>query len=301
MPFHAGTIGLVGRPNAGKSSLLNVILGERIAAVSHHPQTTRNRIVGIHTTEQLQVVLVDTPGIHRAWTELNRKMVAVAEEVFDEVDLICWIIDVIPLVEAVQKGEPVLDEGLIAIRDKLAGRKVVVVLNKIDRVEKPFLLPVIEQFKDVGVVVPVSAQKRENLNTLLDAWTRLLPEQEALYPADYLTDAPERFVVAELIRERIFAHTSEEVPYATAVEVERFDERMREAGHVHIYAKIIVEKPSQKAIIIGKGGQMIKRIGTEARSSIERLLGCHVRLELFVVVEKDWTKNPRALRELGYK
>ncbi|HND32990.1 MAG TPA: GTPase Era [Myxococcota bacterium] len=299
MSFHVGTVALVGRPNAGKSSILNCLLGERLAAVSSRPQTTRNRVVGIHSTEELQAVILDTPGIHEAWTPLNESMVHVTESALEEVDFATWIVDAVPLVTAAKNGLPILDKSLQAIADKLPP-DILVALNKVDVIkEKDWLLPVIAAFAP-REVIPVSAKSKEGIAKLEAAWYRRLPEGEPLYPTDIYTDATERFVVAELIRERVMEHTSDEVPYATAVEVERFDESLREAGRVQIHAKILVEKVGQKAIVIGKGGAMIKQIGIEARKSIEALLGCHVRLELFVVVEEGWTTNPRMLKELGY-
>lgn len=302
MPFRSGLVALVGRPNAGKSSLLNALVGERIAAVSRRPQTTRNRVVGIWNADQMQAVLLDTPGLHDAWTLLNRKMVETAEKVLQEVDAVAWIVDATEPVREVAAGRPALDPGLRSVRERLAasGLPLVVVLNKVDLVEKPALLPVIAAFAEAGgPVVPVSARRREGLDVLASVVGRLLPVAPPHYPTDQLTDATERFIVAELIRERVMEHTHEEVPYAVAVEIERFDESEREAGRVHVHAKILVEKESQKAIVIGRGGRMIKTIGTEARVAIEHLLGCKVRLDLFVVVERDWTTNPRILRELG--
>jgi GTP-binding protein Era len=301
----AGTIALIGKPNAGKSSLLNALVGERIAAVSHHPQTTRNRVLGIYTqaSEELafQAVLLDTPGIHEAWTALNESMVAVAEKTMQEVDLICWIVDSVPLVAAARKGQPILDAGLKAIAEKLLGRPHIVVLNKTDMLEdRSFLLPVMAAFGN-ATVVPISARHKSGLQVLTKAWQGLLPEQELLFDPELLTDEPERAIVAELIREQVFLKTNQEIPYASAVEIERFDESSREAGKILIHAKILVEKDSQKPIVIGKGGQLIKQIGMGARKSIEALLGAHVRLELFVAVEPGWSANPRMLKELGYQ
>lgn len=302
MSFRSGTVALIGRPNAGKSSLLNALVGERIAAVSKRPQTTRNRVLGLWNTDDMQVVLLDTPGLHDAWTAFNQRMVAVSESVLDEVEAICWILDIEPLVEALAKGAPVLDAQLMNVRDRVVARGVplLLVLNKIDRVQKEQALPVMAALAEISpVLVPLSAKKGTGLDILAKAIHRVLPVQPALYPQDQLTTETERFIVAELIRERVMEHTEQEVPYATAVEIERFDETSREAGKVHIHAKILVEKESQKAIVIGQGGKMIKKIGTEARKTIAGLLGCQVRLDLFVVVERDWTRNPRLLRELG--
>lgn len=302
MPFHSGLVALVGRPNAGKSSLLNALVGERIAAVSSKPQTTRNRVVGIWNPEEAQIVLLDTPGVHEAWTPMNVRMVEAAFSVVEEVDAVAWIVDVVPLMTAVHENRPILDESHLQLGERLnKGRQpLVVVLNKIDLVQRHDLLPIIAAFSAITAnVVPVSAKKRDGLDALARTLARVLPEQPALYPDDILTDATERFIVAELIRERIFEHCAQEVPYASAVEIEKFDESAREAGLVHIHARIVVEKESQKGILIGRGGKMIKRIGTESRRQIEALLGCRVRLDLFVAVERDWTQNPRLLKELG--
>lgn len=302
MSFRSGLVALVGRPNAGKSSLLNALVGERIAAVSKRPQTTRNRVVGIWNNPASQVVLLDTPGLHEAWTPLNQKLVDTATKALAEVDAAAWIVDVVPLVESAKVTELVLDASLEAVRERLvaSGLPLVIVLNKVDLVDKPALLPVIEKFATISPnVVPLSAKKKGGIDGLAHVVSRLLPEQPALYPLDQLTDATERFIVSELIRERVFEHCAEEVPYATAVEIEKFDESEREMGRVHIHARIVVEKESQKAILIGRGGKMVKRIGTEARAQIEALLGCKVRLDLFIAVERDWTRNPRLLREMG--
>ena len=288
MSTHTGTVALVGRPNAGKSTLLNRLVGARIAAVSSKPQTTRTRIMGVVNAPGLQAVLVDTPGLHGPRSELNRRMVASAEAAMDEVDLLCWIVD----------ATRPHDEELAA---RFAGRKLVVALNKVDVVDdKRLLLPLIATYAMSGVVVPLSALTGDGTQPLLDEWRNHLPLGEPLYPEDHLTDAREKDIAGELIREQLFTACGQEIPYVAAVEIEKFDESGREAGRVTIFAKIYVEKPSQKAIVIGAGGKMVKRIGTGARKQIEALLGCKVDLRLFVVVEPDWTRNPRLLRELGY-
>lgn len=301
MAFRAGTVALVGRPNAGKSSLLNALVGARIAAVSKRPQTTRTRLLGVYTTDDVQAVLVDTPGIHEAWTEFNQRMVQEAERALEDVDVACWILDVEPMVKAVQSGLPALDAAHDAVRTRLVGHPVVIALNKVDLVEKGLLLPVLDALKTLEApLVPISARKGIGLDALVAEWAKLLPEQEPLYPPEHITDAMERQICAELVREQVFELAEQEVPYATAVEIERFDESRRAEGLVHVHARILCEKPSQKAILIGKGGAMIKRIGTTARHRMEQLLDCRVRLDLFVVVEKDWTKKPRMLKGLGY-
>jgi GTP-binding protein Era len=288
MEPRAGTVALVGRPNAGKSTLLNQLVGASIAAVSPKPQTTRTRVMGIVTVPGLQAVLVDTPGLHGPRSELNRRMVAAAEAAMDEVDLLCWIVD------ATRPWDETLAQ-------RFTGRKVVVALNKVDLVpDKGQLLPLMAQYAAVGPVVPIAAKSGEGTRQLLEEWARHLPAGEALYGEDQITDAPEREICAELVREQVFRACGQEVPYVAAVEIEQFDESGRNEGRVVIHARIIVEKPSQKAIVIGAGGRMVKRIGTAARKSIEALLGCKVHLQLFVAVEPAWTSNPRLLRELGY-
>jgi GTP-binding protein Era len=302
MSFHAGTVGLIGRPNAGKSTLLNALVGAKISAVSRRPQTTRSRVAGVYTTDTLQAVLWDTPGLHEAFTPLNTYMVREAEHVLEAVDCICWLVDALPLARAAAKDKPILDAGLTALIEKLRGRNLVIALNKVDACEKQWLLPVIAELgKAEAPIVPISASEKQGLEELAEVWRTLLPEQPALYPPDHVTDALERQICAELIRERVFENTDQEIPYATAVEIEKFDETARETEKmVRIHARILVEKPSQKAIVIGKGGSMIKKIGTEARVQLADLLDCKVRLDLFVVVEKDWTRSAKALRGLGY-
>lgn len=288
MSIRTGTVGLVGRPNAGKSTLLNQLVGVRIAAVSARPQTTRTRVMGVLNAPGLQAVLVDTPGLHGPRSELNRRMVAVAEAAMDEVDLLCWIVDA---------TRPYDDE----LAARFAGRRVVIALNKVDLLDdKALMLPLMARYAETGVVVPISALTGDGAKELVLEWARSLPEGEALYPDDHVTDLHERDICAELVREQVFAACGQEIPYAVAVEIEQFDESEREAGRVTIHARILVEKPSQKAIVIGAGGKMIKRIGTAARKRIEALLDTHVDLRLFVAVEPDWTSNPRLLRDLGY-
>jgi GTP-binding protein Era len=303
MSTHSGTVALVGRPNAGKSTLLNTLVGARIAAVSRRPQTTRTRLVGAWTREGFQAVLVDTPGIHVARSPLNTFMVREAEQALEDVDAACWIIDAETLAGHLARGGAVLDGDLGLVRERLGELPVVVALNKVDLVDKPALLPVMQAVQDAiapHAIVPISATRAEGMDGLARSLAGVLPEQDFLLPEDHVTDALERQIAAELIREQVFEYTSQEVPYATAVEIERFDESARAEGRVHIHAKIVCEKASQKAILIGAGGAMIKRIGTSARRRIRELVDCQVRLDLFVVVEPDWTTRPKALRGFGY-
>ena len=308
-PHRAGFVALVGRPNAGKSTLLNQVLGQKLSIVSAKPQTTRNRVVGIYTAPGFQAVLVDTPGIHVAKSRLNKAMVQAAVTSLADVDALCWVLDVVPLAGNLQKGQPVLGKGELALAQMVEQAQpsfVTVALNKVDLISKPLLLPIMEAVHALlpqAELVPISAMKGDGVPHLVDLWRQQLPEGPASYPADQITDAPERFIVAELIREKVFHLTQQEVPYSTAVEIELFDEEQRESDRprVHIMARIVVERDSQKGIIIGKGGAMLKQVGTLARKEIERLLGASVFLELHVAVNPKWTSSTRALREFGYE
>lgn len=294
-PFHSGFVSIIGRPNVGKSTLLNNILGEKIVITSDKPQTTRNRIQGIHNLPGAQIVFIDTPGIHRATSRLNRAMVEVAVSSIREVDLILF------LVEAnAPAGD--MEREIIGMLEE-TNVPVILVVNKIDLVEKPLLLEKIASYSQLfpfREIVPVSAGMGDGVERLVELVHGYLPEGPAYFPDDILTDVPERFVVAEIVREKVFRLTRDEVPYATAVEVDSFRER-EDGGLISIAATISVERDSQKGIIIGKKGAMLKRIGMEARQEIERLLDAKVFLELFVRVRKDWSENPKALRELGYE
>ena len=304
--FRCGYVGLVGRPNAGKSTLLNTLLGNKLAITSAKPQTTRNRIAGIHSDERMQVILVDTPGIHEAWTELNKNMVQRALDVLHEVDLVCWIGDMTHLADRVEGGQPVLDTVDESIAHRLAqsGKPVVFVANKIDVVPHPLLLPVMDAVRNrlpIAAAVPLSALTGDGVETLREEIHLHLPIGPALFPPDEWTQVTERFIVAEIVREKIFHLTEQEVPYATHVEVVQFDETERaERDVVRIYADVIVERDSQKGILIGKGGEMLKRIGTLARKEIVKLLDCRVHLELHVKVEHDWTRTVHGLRKVGF-
>ncbi len=304
---HAGTIALVGRPNAGKSTLLNHVLGVRLAATSSKPQTTRNRVVGIHTADDLQAVLVDTPGLHRAKSRMNRAMVGAARSAMGEVDLICWVVDAARIAGR-RSDRPVLHPGLEQIAELITSagsRPPVVALNKVDVMRKPDLLPIMAAFHERlpgAELVPVSSLKGSNVDRLVEAWRRGLPAGEALYPAGTVSDQPERFAVGELIREKVFRLTHQEVPYQTAVIIEGWEERAEGEegrGVVVVFARILVERDSQRGLIIGKGGEKLKQIGTRARADIEALLGTRIHLDLHVSVKRDWTRNPRLLRELG--
>ena len=293
LTYKAGFVSIIGRPNVGKSTLLNRILGEKIVAVSDKPQTTRNVIRGILSDETSQIVFVDTPGIHTARTRINRAMVDAAMTVVTGIDLMLLVVD------ATQK----IEEAFIKDICGKAGAPIYLVLNKIDQVTpKEKLFTVIEGYTrlyDFPEIIPISAQSGSNIERLVDLVREHLPEGEALFPDDILTDLPEKFIVAELIREKVFRLTNREVPYGTAVVVESFAER--ENGLIAINAVIMVERDSHKGIIIGKRGVMLKKIGEQARRDIERLLGTKVYLELFVQVQERWTERTAMLRELGYE
>jgi len=290
----SGFIAIVGRPNVGKSTLLNAIVGEKLAITSSKPQTTRNRITGIRNTEDGQFIFLDTPGIHQAKTPLNRYMVKAATSAFGEVDLILLI------VEADRGFDP--DDGLILDTLETAGVPVFLVVNKIDLVAKPMLLPLIDRFRglyDFREIVPLSAATGDGVDRLLDLIRDAMPEGPKLFPDEMFTDNSERFIAAEIVREKILELTHREIPYATAVTVDSFKED-EEKNRIRIAATITVEKDSQKGILIGKGGRMLKEIGTQSRLEMEKFFAAKIFLELFVRVRKDWTKDPRWLKEFGY-
>ncbi|WP_321391251.1 GTPase Era [uncultured Desulfuromusa sp.] len=292
--FSSGYVAIIGRPNVGKSTLLNRVLGQKIAITSNKPQTTRNRILGIHNYPDGQALFVDTPGIHKAKGKLNRFMVDQAVGACTDVDLILF------LVEA-NDSPGGGDEYILKLLDK-SKVPVFLIINKIDLVKPPKLLSLIQQYTErfeFAQVIPVSAKSGNGVPDMLQAVKPYLPQGPQYYPNDMLTDQPERFIVAELVREKIMRRTSEEIPYGVGVQVDSFEDKP-EKNLVVIQATIHVERDSHKKIIVGKGGHMIRTIGQEARKDIERLLGTRVFLELFVRVDKDWSQNERMLRELGY-
>lgn len=287
-----GTVSLIGRPNVGKSTLFNKLLGTKLAIVSPKPQTTRNRVNGILTRPEGQVVFWDLPGIHKAFGVMNKRMVSIALQALDSVDLGLWVIDV--------ERDHKVDEFVFG---HIKSRKpsLILVLNKVDLIARDQLLPIIDnyrkayEFKDF---VPVSALKEKNLETLITCIFQHLPEGEAIFPEDTLTDIPERVLVGELVREKVFLMTRSEIPYASAVSILIFEERQ---NMVSISADIWVERQSQKGIVVGRGGEMVKKIGTAARKDIEQLLGCKVFLELNVKVKEGWREKPSILDDLGIK
>lgn len=291
--YKSGYVALVGRPNAGKSTLLNKLVGEKIAAVSNKPQTTRHKIQGIVTRPEGQIILVDTPGVHKPGYLLNRRMMIAVHDALATVDLIVLMRDA-----TVSTGN---GDKFVLDLVKQAEKPALLVLNKVDKVhDKNDLLPLIQWYSDeyeFCEVVPISALRGEAIETLQVQIIKHLPTGEAIYDEDELTDQPMRLIVAEMVREKILATTGDELPYVTAVITEKFDESNR--NKTEIYCAIFVERSSQKAIIIGKGGSRIKDIGTKARADMETLLGKRVYLELFVKVEEDWRNREMTLNELG--
>ncbi len=291
--FHSGFIAIVGRPNVGKSTLLNKLLGEKIVAVSDKPQTTRTAIRGIISDENSQLVFVDTPGIHTARTRINRAMVDAAMTTLGGVDLILLVVDA--------TASP--EEAFINELCLKSGAPIFLLLNKIDLLaDKERLFALISKYQALysfAEIIPLSAQSGSNCQRLVELARARMPQGVAFFPDDILTDQPEKQVVAEMIREKVFRMTSKEVPYGTAVLVDSFQER--ESGLIAIMATIMVERDTHKGIIIGKRGSMLKKIGEQARRDIERLLGTRVYLELFVQVQERWTERTAMLRELGYE
>ncbi len=293
--FRSGYAAFVGRPNAGKSTLLNRLVGEKIAAVSNKPQTTRHRIQGIVTRDDGQIVFVDTPGVHKPGYLLNRRMMSAVHDAIMTVDLLVLMRDA-----SVSTGN---GDRFVLDLVKNAEKPTILVLNKIDKIkEKSQLLPLIEWYSgefDFAEIVPVSALRGEAVDNLLDQIAKHLPEGEALFAEDEMTDQPVRSIVAEMVREKILATTGEEIPYVTAVVTEVFDETDPEM--LRIFCAIYVERSSQKKIIIGKQGARIKDIGTKARADIEKLVGKHVFLKLFVKVVEDWRNLEGRLDEIGIR
>ena len=299
MAFRSGFVSIIGKPNAGKSTLLNSLVGEKLAIVTRKPQTTRNRILGIVNVEHKagrpggQIVLIDTPGIHRPMNSLNRRMM---REVYDAVNG-CNLL--LLIVDATTKFGPA--DQLVLDLAKKTGPPVFLLLNKIDAIDKQKLLPLIAQYKelhDFAEVIPISALKGHGIDTLLDVVIKALPEGPRYFPKDQITDQPERFLVAELIREQVLMNTSQEVPHATTVLVDQYEEGEK---LTRIAATIYVERPGQKAIIIGKRGAALKKIGTAARLQIERLLNTKVFLELFVKVQPNWRESRSFVEEIDWR
>lgn len=299
MSFRSGFVSIIGRPNAGKSTLLNALVGEKVAIVTHKPQTTRHRIQGFVNVKggqgrpPGQIVFIDTPGVHKPDSPLGGRMMREVNAALEERDLVLLIVDV-----AQKFGAG--DEFVLDLL-KNVGSPVILLLNKIDAIDKPKLLEIIDHYsklRDFAEIIPISATKRQGLDELLTAVMKRLPKGPRYFEKDQITDQPERVLVAEMIRERVLIETGQEVPYATAVKIESFEEGEK---LTRIAAAIYCEREGQKAILIGKRGAMLKRIGTSARKQIERLLGTKVFLELFVKVREDWRSSEAALDDLDWR
>jgi GTPase len=299
MPFRSGFVSIIGRPNAGKSTLLNALVGEKVAIVSPKPQTTRNRIQGIVNRPAAkgqvpaQIVLVDTPGVHKPQTSLNRKMMQEVQAAVESQDLVLLLVDVAEKLGA--------EDRFVLELAKRSKGKIFLLLNKIDVVAKPALLPVIDEYQKLHAfaeIIPISALKRQGLELLVEKIVAVLPEGPRYFPEEQFTDQPERFLAAEIIREKVLRLTGKEVPYSTTVLVELWEE---EPKLLRIAAAIYTEREGQKAIIIGRGGQMLKKIGTLARKELEYRLGSKVFLELFVKVHDRWRDSPEFVETLDWR
>ena len=292
--FKSGFVAIVGRPNVGKSTFMNYVLGQKIAIMSDKAQTTRNKIQGVYTNQDCQIVFLDTPGIHKPKHELGNFMVESAYSALKEVDAVLF------MVNAAEKRGP--GDDFIIEKLKKIKTPVFLVLNKIDLISPDELLDRVESYQETipfAGIIPISVLQGNNVQELMTTLTNHLPEGPQYYPTDQITDHPEYFVVSELIREKILHLTKEEIPHSVAVTVDKMQKD--EFDKVHVYANIIVERPTQKGIIIGKGGKLLKEIGVRARKDIEQLLGNKVYLELWVKVEKDWRKKKSHLQDFGYR
>ena len=292
-PFKSGYVSIIGEPNVGKSTLLNAMMGEKLAIVTPKPQTTRNRIPGILTTDAYQIIFLDTPGVLNPKYRLHNQMVKAAYSAITDADLVLYMIDVSRLNSGIE--EKILDEL------KKAAQQVILIINKIDLIPNPALLPIIAGYQEKFPfleIIPISATKSDGVLQLRKSIVKHLPEGPPYFPPDQLSDLPERFFVSETIREKVFLRTSQEIPYASSVVVEEFKERPN--GKIYISAMLYVERQSQKGILVGKGGKTIKRIGQLARAEIERFLGTTVFLDLRVSVKADWRRDERKLKDMGY-
>lgn len=292
--FKSGFVSIVGRPNVGKSTLLNHLVGQKVAIMSNKPQTTRNKITAVHTTEKGQIIFIDTPGIHKPKSKLGDYMVNVATNTLNEVDLVLFVIDV---TEGRGAGEEFILERLKQVKTP-----VYLILNKIDKVHPEALLPIIEEYSKqfpFKEIIPISALEGNNTEALVNSIYNQMEEGPMYYPADQVSEHPERFIIAELIREKVLHLTREEVPHSIAVTVEEM-KRGDDGKTLYIYAAIYTERDSQKGILIGKKGEMLKEIGKRARMDIERLMGDKVFLEIWVKVKKDWRNQERMLRNFGF-
>lgn len=292
--YKSGFVAIIGRPNVGKSTLLNYVVGQKVAIMSNVAQTTRNKIQGIYTSPEAQIIFIDTPGIHKPSTKLGDFMEKSAMSALDEVDAVLFVVSV------TEKRGP--GDDFIIERLKKVNQPIFLVVNKIDQINPNDLPEIVDQYKDAlpfKGIVPISALQGNNVNNLINDIIKILPNGPQYYPADQVSDHPERFVIAEMIREKVFLLTRQEVPHSVAVDVTSI--KREDENHIHISANIIVERPGQKGIIIGKGGKMLKKIGTMARQDIERLLGDKVFLQLWVKVVPDWRDKSAMLKDYGYR
>lgn len=295
LKYKSGFVTLIGRPNVGKSTLMNQLIGQKIAITSDKPQTTRNRIQTVYTDDRGQVIFLDTPGIHKAKNKLGEYMVNIAERTMSEVDVILWLVEPSTFIGA---GEQHIAEQLKKVKTP-----IILVINKIDTVKKEEILTFIAAYKDLisfAEIIPVSALKGENTKELLKAIYQYIPEGPQYYDEDTITDQPERQIVAELIREKALKLLDDEIPHGIAVSIDRMKERSGNGGMIDIDATIVCERDSHKGIIIGKGGSKLKQIGTQARLEIEGLLDCKVNLQLWVKVKKDWRDSDFFMKNFGY-
>ncbi|MBR1740392.1 MAG: GTPase Era [Lachnospiraceae bacterium] len=293
--FKSGFVTLIGRPNVGKSTLMNQLIGQKIAITSSKPKTTRNRIQTVYTSEEGQIIFLDTPGIHKAKNKLGEYMVTVAERTLNEVDVILWLVEPTTFIGAGEKH--------IAEKLRQTDTPVILVINKIDTVEKAELLKIIDAYKDEAdfkEIVPVSARKGENTDELLKVMFAYLEEGPMFYDPDTITDQPERQIVAEMIREKALRNLDDEIPHGVAVAIDEMHER-KSGTIIDIRATIVCEKNSHKGIIIGKQGAMLKKIGSQARHDMENLLDCQVNLKLWVKVKKDWRESDFLIKNFGYR
>ncbi len=297
--YKSGFVTIIGRPNVGKSTLMNQLIGQKIAITSNKPQTTRNRIQTVYTDERGQIIFLDTPGIHKAKNKLGEYMVNIAERTMSEVDLVLWLVEPTTFIGA---GEQHIAEQLKKVKTP-----IILVINKIDTVKKDEILTFMAAYKDIlsfAEIIPVSALKGENTRVLLEQIYKYIPEGPQYYDEDTVTDQPERQIVAELIREKALKLLDDEIPHGIAVSIERMKERTESNGNssgmIDIDATIVCERDSHKGIIIGKGGSMLKQIGSHARKEIESLLDCRVNLQLWVKVKKDWRDSDFLMKNFGY-
>ena len=292
----AGTVALVGRPNAGKSTLLNRLVGQKLAIVSDKPQTTRHRILGVRSRPGVQMVFWDTPGIHKPAHQMNQRMVETAFDACREADVVCLLVDA--------TARPGAGDAFVSDRLRGLDRPVILALNKIDLIHKPRLLPLMERFArqvPFRAIVPISARTGEGVDQLEGEIVEVLPVGDAIVPDDYFTDQTERTLAAEIVREKVLVHTRDELPHATHVVIDKFEEPAAAGGLTRIFMSILVDRASQRSIVLGRGGTMLKRIGSEARRELETLLGGPVYLDLHVKVREDWRDNARLLDEMGLR